>query len=68
MGAVKRNGRTPSGVLELTGTVGLFYMLPICLGLPLVMLKNLQFQNAPPLAPSPHAALQQALLPFDSGR
>ncbi len=56
------------GISELTGTVGLFYIFLICLGLLFVMLKNLQGRDAAPPVPSPQAALYQALLPFDSGR
>ncbi len=63
------DGRDASGsVSELTGTVGLFYIFLICLGLLFVTLKNLQGQDASPSpARSPQAALLQALLPFDSG-
>ncbi len=57
------------GISELTGTVGLFYIFLICLGMLFVTLKNLQSQDAPASQPhSPETALFQALLPFDSGR
>jgi hypothetical protein len=64
------NRQDCSGSLsELTGTVGLFYIFLICLGLLFVTLKNLQGQDAPVSQPhSPPSALYQALLPFDSGR
>jgi hypothetical protein len=56
-------------VPELTGTVGLFYIFLICLGILFVTLKNLQGQEvrASEVPPS-QAAFFQALLPFDSGR
>jgi hypothetical protein len=62
------DGQNACGLSELTGTVGLFYIFLICLGLLFVTLKNLQGQDAPPPAQSPQSALYQALLPFDSGR
>jgi hypothetical protein len=56
-------------VSELTGTVGLFYIFLICLGILFVLLKNLQGQEAPASqVPASQAAFFQALLPFDSGR
>ena len=56
-------------ISELTGTVGLFYIFLICLGLLFVTLKNMQGQDASPSQlHTPQSALFQALLPFDSGR
>jgi hypothetical protein len=56
-------------VPELTGTVGLFYIFLICLGILFVTLKNLQGQEArASQVPPSQAAFSQALLPFDSGR
>ena len=60
---------TRGSVSELTGTVGLFYIFLICLGILFVGLKNLQGQEALPSQDRPsQATLFQALLPFDSGR
>lgn len=60
---------TRGSVSELTGTVGLFYIFLICLGILFVALKNLQGQEAPASqVPPSQAAFFQALLPFDSGR
>ncbi|MGO8952351.1 MAG: hypothetical protein ACLPWS_06155 [Rhodomicrobium sp.] len=55
-------------VTELIGTVGLFYIVLICLGLAFVTLQSLhRAGEAPSQARPPQAALFQALLPFDSG-
>jgi len=56
-------------VSELTGAVGLFYILLICLGLLFVTLEKLQLPDASASQNRiPQATLFQALLPFDSGR
>jgi hypothetical protein len=65
-GGDEEEGQDACGLSELTGTVGLFYIFLICLGLLFVMLKIMQGQDAPPPAHSPQAALYQALLPFDN--
>ncbi|MGO9484697.1 MAG: hypothetical protein ACLPX9_08965 [Rhodomicrobium sp.] len=55
-------------VSELAGTVGLFYIFLICLGLLFVTLEKLQSEEmSPSQTHSPQAALYQALLPFDQG-
>ncbi|MGO9170373.1 MAG: hypothetical protein ACLP7P_00175 [Rhodomicrobium sp.] len=55
-------------VTELIGTIGLFYIALICLGIAFVTLENLHSAgDSASQARPPQAALFQALLPFDSG-
>ncbi len=62
-------GDACGSVSELTGAVGLFYIVLICLGLLFVTLEKLQgLDDSPSQARTPQAALFQALLPFDAGR
>ncbi len=62
------HGDACGSVSELTGTVGLFYIVLICLGILFVTLEKLQGLDASPSqVRAPQAALFQALLPFDGG-
>ncbi len=62
-------GDACGSISELTGTVGLFYIVLICLGLLFVTLEKLQGLDASPSQNrTPQADLFQALLPFDGGR
>ena len=62
-------GDACGSVSELTGTIGLFYIVLICLGLLFVTLEKLQgLEASPSQIRAPQSALFQALLPFDAGR